>query len=261
MKLLVTNIQRFSLHDGPGIRTTVFLKGCSLHCPWCCNPENIIPYKQYYFQKKKCIAKNGLCVYGECPFTKCEDIKDGLARVTELQFYQCKSGAIGEYGKWYDTDELVEEIMKDAVFWGKCGGITFSGGEPLLQIDCLVDVLKKLKNRGTNLCVETSLYVSTEKMRKAIKYFDEMYVDIKLLDKSKCREVLGGDVNVYYENLNALYESGMKIHFRHPQIKGYTDDAETERQIKELLMKYPGTSYRIIPEHHLGNQKRQTLGE
>ncbi len=261
MKLLVTNIQRFSLHDGPGIRTTVFLKGCTLHCPWCCNPENIQPRKQYYYQKKKCIAANGSCAYGDCPFAISTDVKTGLSRLTRQQFLQCKSGALGEYGEWYEPAELVKEVMRDAPFWGDDGGVTFSGGEPLMQMDALEPALALLKRCGVNLCAETALYVPTSAVLKAMKYFDKLFVDVKLLDKNRARSVLGGDLELYLENLHTVLESGVSVSLRHPLIKGYTDDIATERAIHELLTHYPSCEYQILSEHHLGDEKRLSVGD
>lgn len=260
MNLLVTNIQRFSLHDGPGIRTTVFLKGCTLHCPWCCNPENISSLKQYYFQEKKCIAKDGSCAYGRCPFAYVRDVRKCLSQLTEKEFRQCKSGAIGEYGRWYKAGELVEELMRDVEFWQQNGGVTFSGGEPLLQMDALKDVLIELKQSGINLCVETSLFVPSEVVYEAVDYFDEWYVDIKLLDKERVRGVLGGNLDLYLKNLGIVFQKRRgPICLRHPQIKGYTNDLATENAIQKIIEKIPNCEYQVLKEHHLGDEKRKTL--
>lgn len=260
MKLLVTNIQRFCLHDGPGIRTTVFFKGCSLHCPWCCNPENISFQPQFYFQRKKCIAQNGRCPYGDCPFADGGSVREDLALLTQKQQQQCKSGAIGIYGQWYTAEELYNELMKDAPFWGKEGGVTFSGGEPLLQIEALESVLAALKQKGVDLCAETALYVPPSAVKTAVKYFDELYVDVKLLDADGVRNVLGGDLDVYLYNLDILAASGQPVCLRHPQIKGYTDDPATLTAIQALRQKHPQFQYQILAEHHLGNDKYASLG-
>ncbi len=260
MRLLVTNIQRFSLHDGPGIRTTVFLKGCTLHCPWCCNPENIIPQKQFFFRKEKCIAKDGFCKYGDCPFAFGRKVGESLSRLTEQNLLQCRSGALGEYGKWYEAVELKKKLISDKRFWGDTGGVTFSGGEPLCQMDALEEVLVALKKDGVNLCAETALFVSTETVEKAVCLFDEFYVDVKLLDDKRVRKILGGDLALYLKNLDIICHSGRHVYLRHPQIKGYTDDLETERAIQKLLIKYPEFQYQVLEEHHLGDEKYKTLG-
>lgn len=260
MKLLVTNIQRFCLHDGPGIRTTVFLKGCSLHCPWCCNPENISFQPQFYCQKKKCIAVNGVCPYGECAFANRVVTLGKLMSLTLEDVKRCKAGAIGIYGQWYSEDELCFELMKDAPFWGKEGGITFSGGESLLQWDVLESLLSRLKTSGIHLCVETSLFIPNEIVMKALTLIDHWIIDVKLLDEERVSRILGRDISLYLCNLDAVAKSGRKVWLRHPQIKGYTDDKETENAIQMLLRQYPNFVYQVLEEHHLGDEKRQSLG-
>ena len=261
MKLLVTNIQQFCLHDGPGIRTTVFLKGCSLHCPWCCNPENISPKQQYFYKKEKCIASNGRCPYGECPFSERDgEVREKLADITEKEHIACKSGAIGVYGKWYTPENLFNELIKDEIFWGKDGGVTFSGGEPFLQMEALEPLLILLKEKHINICAETSLYVSTNVVKRVVKYFDELYVDVKLLDKKRVRNVLGGNLDIYLKNLDIIFQSKVEVCLRHPQIKEHTDNFETKWEIQKLLTKYPKCNYQVLEEHYLGNEKYYTLG-
>lgn len=261
MKLLVTNIQRFSLHDGPGIRTTAFLKGCSLHCPWCCNPENLSFQPQFYYQKKKCIATNGACPYGECPLTDQTATPEKLEMLTHADLKRCKTGAIGIYGQWYTEDELFAELIKDAPFWGTEGGVTFSGGESLLQWNVLAGLLDRLKRNGTHLCVETSLFIPHEIVLKALVLIDHWIVDVKLLDRERVRRILGGDVELYLRNLETVAHSGRTVWLRHPQIKGYTNDAETENAIHKLLKQFPNFVYQVLEEHHLGDEKYASLGE
>ena len=260
MKLLVTNIQRFSLHDGPGIRTTVFLKGCSLHCPWCCNPENLSFQPQFFYRKKQCVAINGKCPYGECVLADQLVTPEKLDTLTEEDKNRCKSGAIGIYGRWYTEDELYSELMKDEPFWGKDGGITFSGGESLLQWDALAGLLDRLKKNGTHLCVETSLFIPHEIVLKALALIDHWIVDVKLLDEERVRRVLGGDEKLYLQNFEAVVGSGRTVWVRHPRIKGYTDDKETESAIQMLLQQYPNLEYQALEEHHLGSEKYASLG-
>ena len=140
--MLITNIQRFSLHDGPWIRTTVFLKGCNLRCPWCANPENLS------FQKE-------------------EYVKDGIK---------------GIYGYEISGEELEKEILKDKIYYEDGGGVTFSGGEALLAFKELEPLLKKLKEDKINICVETALMVKNELLEIALNYVDLFIIDIKILD-------------------------------------------------------------------------------
>lgn len=130
--MLITNIQRFSLHDGPGIRTTVFMKGCSLRCPWCSNPENLNPYPEKYIKK----------------------------------------GINGIYGREYTCDEVYDEIIKDKAFYGSDGGVTFSGGEALLQVDSILPLVRRLREQKITTAVETCLFVPSEKLKEIIPYID-----------------------------------------------------------------------------------------
>ena len=145
MKVIVSNIQRFSLHDGPGIRTTVFFKGCNLKCPWCSNPENIS---------------------------------------FEIQGYD-NNGIKGLYGKEYSLEELEEIILKDKDYFDKDGGVTFSGGECLMYFEAIEPLLIKLKKNNINICVETSLNVPSKFVDVALKYVDYYYVDLKIINKDE----------------------------------------------------------------------------
>lgn len=218
-KILVTNIQRMSFHDGPGIRTTFFLKGCCLTCPWCANPENIS------FRQEKYIHNNVESIYG--------------------QFYTC--------------DQLYELALKDLVYYDMDGGVTFSGGEPLLQFIKLEALLTKLKERQVHICVETSLYCNKEQLQMAIKYVNLFYVDIKILDESKCNEVLNVDVNKYFSNIEILSNSNCNYIFRIPVINGYTNTSENIELILSFLKKNLNHRVELLMQHNLGDSKYRTL--
>ena len=242
-RILISNIQRFCLHDGPGIRTTVFLKGCSLHCPWCSNPENISFSIQKY----------------------------------------CKDGVEGIYGKWYEPQELLEIILKDRPFYEKkdenwtihtgdnigtlSGGVTFSGGECLLQVKQLVPVFECLKTNGIHIAVETCLFVPSFNISLALNYIDFFYVDMKILDVDKCKEVENGDVSLYLNNLESLFnwrdKHGRKktVAIRIPVIGKYRDSESNRNAVKKLLKKYVDSILKIelIQEHSLGLDKYRSL--
>lgn len=244
-KILITNIQRFSLHDGPGIRTTVFLKGCSLRCSWCSNPENLTPFPQEY-------------------------VKDGEK---------------GIYGKWMTADDLVHECLKDKNFYeGKIdrehwkisksedivklpGGVTFSGGEALLQVEALVPVFEALHSADIHIAVETALFVPVLYLDLAIKYIDFFYVDMKILDTKKCEAIEHGNLNLYLTNLDRLFtwtDKGWKpVVIRVPVIGGYTDGTENRRAVKGLIEKYRTRILKVelIKEHNLGESKYKSLGK
>lgn len=218
--ILITNIQRFSLHDGPGIRTTVFLKGCSLRCPWCCNPENI-------------------------------DMK------IEMGLDKGKNIIFGEY---MSVEDLLHEILKDEIFF-EGGGVTFSGGEAMLQILKMEPLLRKLKERNIHLCIETALFVSHEQMKIAVKYFDLFYVDIKIMDEKDCRQFLGGDLKQYIENISYLIECNCNFIVRMPIISGFTNSNDNVVKVAEFLQKMNINKIEILREHQMGAKKYEVLGK
>lgn len=235
--ILLTNIQRFSLHDGPGIRTTVFLKGCSLRCPWCSNPENLFSIPQSY-------------------------VKDGVK---------------GVYGKYKEPDELVRECLKDKGFyqgendnWNISdaeeiahlpGGVTFSGGECLLQMRQLLPVCKALHDACVHIAVETCLFVPPALLDLAIRHIDFFYVDMKILAKKRCKEVEHGNLDLYLSNLDILLSTGRPVVIRVPVIGGQTDDTENRKAVKNLLTRYKKKILKVelIKEHDLGRSKYASL--
>lgn len=213
MTVRITNIQHFCLHDGPGIRTTVFLKGCNLTCPWCANPENISYAIEKYDEDK---------VFG------------------------------------YDINlkDLKKEILKDKTFYTlNNGGVTFSGGEPLLQIKELEPLLKDLKSENINICFETALQVPKENIKLALDYVDEFFVDIKILLEEECKNILNGNIKLYRSNVKFLLENNKNVTFRIPLVESYTTTEENINLILNLLNKYPEQKVEIFEIHDLGEKK------
>lgn len=219
--ILVTNIQRMCFSDGPGIRTTVFLKGCSLHCPWCSNPENI-------------------------SFAPEEYIKDGVS---------------GIYGRNYGTNELYNELIKDRKFWGRDGGVTFSGGEAIMQAKALVPLLRILKQNDVHIAAETALFVPGEHLKAVIPYFDHFIVDAKIMEEEACRSILGGNIRSYLSNVDILYKSGKLKVFRIPLCYKYTFTSVNIKLLKEFLKKYPDIPVQVFSVHGLGESKYRSLGK
>ncbi len=217
--ILVTNIQRMCFHDGPGIRTTVFLKGCTLHCPWCSNPENI-SFKQENFD--------------------CE-------------------GKSGVYGKYYTADDLYKELQKDRIFWGDDGGVTFSGGEAIAAMTELEPLLEKLHIEKIHIAVETAAFVSEEFVDIALKYVSLFIVDIKLLERELCKDVLGGNVDDYFRNVEKIYSAGKDIVFRIPCNSEYTMARDNRKKIKDFLEEYKNVKVQIFAVHDLGEEKYRSL--
>lgn len=254
--LIVTNIQRMSMKDGPGNRTTVFLKGCALRCPWCSNPENLFPYIEYYYNEKRCFKEK--CIYHD----SCKMIKGvPLSELSEEDCDKCYTSAIGKYGKRYSAGELFDEIIKDKIYWDHCGGVTFSGGEALLQANQLVSLLKLLKSEGVHIAFETSLYAPTENLLKIVNDVDFFYVDVKILEENEYRDVLGGDVELYKKNMNILKHHGSRIVFRIPCSDEYFFNEQNVSEVKKFLSQYNDIPIEVFAIHNLGESKYKLLNK
>lgn len=219
--IMISNIQRMCFHDGPGIRTTVFMKGCTLHCPWCSNPENISFEPQIYSL----------------------DGKEGI------------------YGEEYDKDSLLTVLAKDRIFWGSEGGVTFSGGEPLAHLHSLYDVLSELRKDKIHISVETSLFVPDTMIDLALRFVDYFIIDVKILNNELCKNVLGGDIDQYYRNVNWLYNSDKELLFRIPCNYEYTFSEQNKDDIKSFLNSYKDIPVQLFAIHNLGETKYRSLGK
>ena len=218
MKVIISNIQRFSLHDGPGIRTTVFFKGYNLKCPWCSNPENINFNIQKYME-------NGEKKY---------------------------------FGYEISLKELEKEILKDKNFFETGGGVTFSGGECLLQFENIEPLLKKLKKNNINICVETALNVPSNLVDIALKYVNNFYIDIKILGKNSIN-LIGLNSSLYEKNLKKVFLKNKNVIFRIPLVKKYTYTVENKKSIISFLSKYKPSKVEIFSVHNLGEKKYKLL--
>ena len=254
MKPLITNIQRFCVHDGPGIRTTVFFKGCTLHCPWCANPENIHMQKEVFYIPEKCMDN-------------CEYTDTCIYKNTNKELYQnelrCPYCAIGEFGKYFTQEELYREILKDLNFYGMDGGVTFSGGEPLLFLPDYQSLCQKLHERGITVCVETALFVSSENIEWAVNNVDIFYVDIKLLDEEKCKNILGGSLQIFMNNLQKLNErinEEKMLIYRIPLASGITDTDDNLKRIVDVISEFPASYVEVFKVHNLAQKKYERLG-
>ncbi|MCR5652136.1 MAG: glycyl-radical enzyme activating protein [Lachnospiraceae bacterium] len=247
------DIQRFSLHDGEGIRTAVFLKGCPLHCPWCANPENLINAPFYYVDETRCIKSGKECILSsKCP---------GKAYIEAEKLYKnCQVGAVRSFGNYYSPEELMEIILKDRIYYENGGGVTFSGGEPLLHVDFLADICTMLKQDDISIGFETCLYNQNEGLDLIRRYADFCFIDVKILDRTLCRETIGGDVDIYLKNLDLLKDIKDRIVFRVPIVPGFTDDHDNLVLIKKLIQDFGPSRVEIFGVHNLAAKKYQILG-
>ncbi|WP_148409258.1 radical SAM protein [Murimonas intestini] len=217
---LIGNIQRFCLQDGPGIRTTVFLKGCSIRCPWCANPENLD---------------------------------------NKIVHYQTGSKP-GAYGKYYTIDQLREVLLHDIPFYSSGGGITWSGGEALLTLPKLGRLVLDLKEYGINQGAETSVFVSDEQLEFAAENLDWFIVDIKILQPEGCLKFLKGDIKQYIRNVEKLADKKKILCFRVPLVEPYTYNDENLTLIIGFLKKYQQIPVEIFKVHRLAEKKYNILG-
>lgn len=239
MQGLIFNIQRYSIHDGGGIRTIVFFKGCPLRCPWCCNPESQGYELEIMKHKSQCIHCK------TCTFSVDE----------------CPSGALAQQGRWMTIDEVLQEVLKDEVFYTTSGGgVTLSGGEVLAQGAFAAELLKRLKELGIHTTIETSGMGRWEVLDKISDFTDVVLFDQKIVDPEKSKKVLGVDAAVIQENLERLVRKGCRVIPRIPLIPTYTMDEANIAGIGALAKRNGLKEIHILPFHQFGSSKYQSLG-
>jgi pyruvate formate lyase activating enzyme len=262
----VFNIQRFSVNDGPGIRTTVFLKGCPLHCRWCHNPESISPKKELILREDRCIrcgdcvnlCKNGAISQQDGTFITSRELCKQCGDCVQ----SCYAEAREIVGEEMTVEEVVNEIEKDAVFFDESGGgVSFSGGEPLLQHEFLFALLKVCKQKGLHTVVDTTGFTALTIMERIIPFVDLFLYDLKTLDDRKHREYTGVSNRVILENLQALVRWHKDIIVRIPVIPGVNDMSEDIQQIGSFVAELGGIrEIQLLPYHQTGIDKYRRLG-
>lgn len=222
MKLNVSCIQRFSTGDGPGIRTTVFLKGCNLKCPWCHNPEN---------------------------------------QSAEVQTLCYKTEKEITYGKMMTVKEIIDDVFEDIDFYRESGGgVTFSGGEPLLQSKCLSELLKELKNAGISTLIDTAGCLPWDNFEDVINDTDIFYFDYKTADEELYKTVISGDKTLVLSNLKKLIEQNKTVHARIPLIPDFNMKDEDCEKICADLLNFGVKYVDLLPFHRLGSSKYEAMG-
>ncbi|MEM4735857.1 MAG: glycyl-radical enzyme activating protein [Candidatus Thorarchaeota archaeon] len=237
---LVTNIQRFSVEDGPGIRTTVFLKGCPMSCTWCHNIEAVDPHRRLVWHSKRCIG-DGACV------TVCPNgalslrptgmlIRRDVCQTCGTCLGVCVTSALEIIGKTWTPSALVEEVLRDRVFFETSnGGITFSGGEPTYQPDFLIDSARLARDNGLHVAVETSGYCSAEVFERLLGVVDLVLYDLKQIDPSLHLRFTGVSLDRILSNARLLGKSSVPVWVRTPVIPGHTDSPDNIRGIASFV--------------------------
>lgn len=264
---IVFDIQRFAIHDGPGIRTTVFLKGCPLSCLWCHNPESQDPHPEIFFSPEKCIG----CHYCE---RVCEHeghhFIDGIHVYDRSGCIQCGECAVECYaralevaGKEMTVDEVITEVLKDRVFYQNSGGgMTLSGGEPMQQFDFSLQLLKSARESGLHNCIETSGCSSWERYAAIAPFVDIFLYDVKETDPLLHRQYTGVSNELLLENLFKLDQAGARTMLRCPVIPGLNDRLEHFQAIAGIANRMKNVvEINLLPYHPLGNSKNQRLGK
>lgn len=267
MKGIIFDIQKFALHDGPGIRTVVFLKGCPFNCVWCCNPESINPDPQLAFDENKC-NNCGLCS-GECPHGVLKKSNETLTVDFEACngcgkcIDHCSKEALKIYGYESDTASILKEVMKDAdYFQNSGGGITLSGGDPLFQFDFAFDLLSSAKALGLNTCVESEGYGTIEQFKRLLPVVNHFFFDYKITDDFLHKKYTGVSNQVVLENLRFLAENNADITLRCILIPGINDNEEHFRAIAKISNHYSSVkAVEIMAYHDFGSGKYRQIGK
>lgn len=263
---LVFNVQKYSVHDGPGIRTIVFFKGCPLSCLWCSNPESQSFQVELAFNEGRCLG-----------FSQCERClkacpSQAIAQVDDKPVFNreacagcerpcveaCPASGVIAYGQRKSVDDVLRVVEQDSMFYTRSGGgITLSGGEPLAQPEFALALLREAKRRRLNTSMETCGHAPWDVLRQAGALLDSVMFDIKSLDAARHKEFTGVPTDLITGNFRRLVEAypALPVHVRTPVIPGFNDTEEDIRKISRFISGYPNVTYEILPYHRLGTQK------
>lgn len=261
---ILFNVQKFSVHDGPGIRTTFFFKGCPMRCAWCHNPESLAIKPELLHNKEKCTQ----C--GECA----NNCTDGSIRLKEGQLYidnskfnghedildECIHNALSIAGTTYTLEQAVKEAMKDQVFYQESGGgITLSGGECLMQIDFVEAFLKRLKEKKLHTTVDTCGHVPTENIKRILPYVDLFLYDLKHTNIEDHKAFTAVDNKLILQNLNYLSDHGATIYLRLPIIVGVNASNDHIQKVIDIMDTLKVAQVNLLPYHSIGQGKYDRL--
>ncbi|MCT4601880.1 MAG: glycyl-radical enzyme activating protein [Marinifilum sp.] len=266
-KALIFDIKRYAINDGPGIRITIFYKGCPLSCVWCHNPESISPFVQKMYTESKCIG-SVKCIE-VCPESALQLTKQGI--VTDIEkctlcgkcALVCPTKAIEMSGKVYSTDELMRIIERETIFFDHSeGGVTFSGGEPLMHHKSLIEILDKCGERDIHRVVDTTLFAKSEIVLEVAKRTELFLVDFKAFESEVHKKYTGVNNELILKNIQLLAENNADFIIRIPFIKQVNTDEETIEKMADFLASIPWRrkEVNLLPYHDVGKHKHTKLG-
>lgn len=261
MESLILNVQKYSIHDGDGIRTTIFFKGCPLECKWCHNPESQSYQAEMLYNKEKCTAC-GRCV-SKCPQNGIQEVdgrfpipRDICTACASCVDY-CFNSARERAGKTYSQEDLLKEIEKDKMFYEESGGgVTLSGGEVMTQnMQDLMAILKACDKKGYRINIDTCGYADFERFERVLPYVDTFLYDLKQMDDKKHIELTGKSNQIILDNLRKLSDKGAKIHIRIPLIEGLNTVDQDILAMAEFIQDLTISDLTLLPYHAIGKSK------
>ena len=261
-KAIISDIQHFSLGDGPGIRTTVFFKGCNLYCPWCHNPETISTRPQLLFFQPLC-TNCGSCA-ALCQLHNIVGKKHIFKRDKCVLCGKCASacptGALKLYGKTMTSVEIMNDILQDKDFYKQSGGgVTLSGGEPLLQADFCAELAQACQKENLSVIIDTAGNVNYSEFEKVLPYITEIYLDLKGSVAEEMFRLTGARMQLILNHLRRLINNKANVTVRIPIIPEYNDTPESAAEAADIIKEYGPAPVNLIPFHRLGSQKYSAL--
>lgn len=262
----IFNIEKFATHDGPGIRTTLFFKGCPLHCPWCANPESWSLKPTMMYDQRKCVkCKNCVlsCLNNAITFYDKFEIDTSKCKQCQKCVQSCFHQAIKFVGEDMSINDIVEEVLKDKDYYDNShGGITLSGGEPFVQFDEMFKLVQELKKHNLHIAVETTGHYELKYLKQVLPYIDLFLFDIKHINKERLKKIVGGDLNLILNNLQYLSKKcPEKVIVRVPVIPQFNYSKETLYDIIDYVKKLGIKEINLLPYHSLGENKWEQINK
>ncbi|WP_010166318.1 glycyl-radical enzyme activating protein [Candidatus Epulonipiscium viviparus] len=259
---IIFNIQRFSTSDGPGIRTTIFFKGCNLRCQWCHNPESYIPTIQLMWNSEQCVSCDACTINCPSSIPHNNRINNQKCQNCGKCVNACLYRALTISGEEKSSDELVALVKKDMIYYKNSGGgLTLSGGEVLLQSDFAADIFKKTKELNIHNSLDTALNVPFHNIKKVLPYTDLVLLDLKLMNSHKHHKYTAVKNELILDNSRRLFDTGIEVHIRVPVIKNINDSIENMHTLLDFIEGYDNvTKVELLPYHDMGINKSNMIG-